>query len=288
MTPRIRRSAGVLAAAAGLVLSVAAPAAAITGGVPDGDGHPNVANILFYSPDGRFRCTATLVTPTVLVTAAHCTVDTLGRTLVDFRSVVALQPPSGYPVAADPASGYTESEIEGAGFVSGVAHAHPNYSNFTDLANWNDVGVVVLDHAVTNVPTSTIAPRDYLNAYRQPALNSTIFTTVGYGTEVRKPDSGPQKPTPESYPLLRRVAEEPGQKLTTQILQVNGNPNDVRGTGGTCFGDSGGPTYLNGYLVTVTSYGYTDNCRYLGGMQRVDIESVQTWLATYGVVPATG
>jgi hypothetical protein len=286
MASRIRRIVGVVAVTTGLVVSSIGPAGAITGGEPDGDGHPNVANILFYAPDGRFRCTATLVTPTVLITAAHCTVDTLGKTLVDFRSIVALQPPSGYPVAGNTAAGYTESEIENAGFVSGTAHAHPDYSNFTDLATWNDVGVIVLDHAVTGLGTSQIAPRDYLEAYHQPVLNSTIFTTVGYGTEVRKPDSGPQKPTPESYPLIRRVAEEPGQKLMPQILQVNGNINDVRGTGGTCFGDSGGPTFLNGYLVTVTSYGYTNNCRYLGGFQRVDIESVQTWLATYGVTPA--
>jgi hypothetical protein len=286
MASRIRQIVGVLAITTGLVVSSIGPAGAITGGEADGDGHPNVANILFYAPDGRFRCTATLVTPTVLITAAHCTVDTVGETLVDFRSIVALEPPSGYPVAATPASGYTEAEIEGAGFVSGTAHAHPDYSNFTDLATWNDVGVIVLDHAVTDLPTSQLAPLDYLNAYGQPVLNSTIFTTVGYGTEVRKSDTGPQKPTPQSYPLIRRVAEEPGQKLMPQILQVNGNINDVRGTGGTCFGDSGGPTFLNGYLVTVTSYGYTNNCRYLGGFQRVDIGSVQTWLATYGVVPA--
>ncbi len=38
--------------------------------------------------------------------------------------------------------------------------------------------------------------------------------------------------------------------------------------------------------MTVTSYGYTANCRYLGGLQRVDIEVVQDWLAGFGVVPA--
>ena len=281
MTSRLLRLIGVLAVAAGLVVSSVVPAAAITGGQADGNGHPNVADILFYAPDGRFRCSATLVSPTVILTAAHCTVDTVGKTLVDFRSVVALEPPSGYPDAASAAAGYTQSEIESAGFLSGTAHAHPNYSNFTDLANWNDVGVVVLDHPVTGITPATIAPRDYLNAYAQPVLNSTLFTTVGYGTEVRKPDSGPQKPTPESYPFIRRYAVEPGQKLSAQILQTNGNPNDTRGTGGSCFGDSGGPTFLNGYLVTVTSYGYTNNCRYLDGLQRVDIASVQTWLDTY-------
>jgi Trypsin len=268
-------------------LATTAPVAAVTGGEADGNRHPNVGLILFYSPDGRFRCSATLVTPTVLLTAAHCTADTVGKTLVDFRSVVALQSPTGYPVAANTTTGYTQAEIESAGFLSGTAYAHPDYSNFTDLNNWNDVGVIVLDKPVTGIAPAPVAPLNYLDDYAQPVLNKTLFTSVGYGTEVRKPESGPQKPTPESYPLIRRFAVQPGQKLTNQILQLNGNINDNRGTGGTCFGDSGGPTFLNGYVVTVTSYAYTQNCRYLGGYQRVDIEGVQDWLATFGVVPAT-
>jgi secreted trypsin-like serine protease len=283
MRSRLVRLVAVLALAAGFVVGTTGPAAAITGGEADNGRHPNVANILFYAPDGRYRCTATLVTPTVLITAAHCTVDTVGKTLVDFREVVAEQAPSGYPNAADSAAGYTSAEITAAHFVAGTAHAHPSYSNFTDPHNWNDVGVIVLDAPVTGLATSPIAPRGYLDAYAQPRLNKTLFTTVGYGTEVRKPDSGPQKPTPQSYPLIRRVAEEPGQKLTDQILQVNGNINDTRGTGGTCFGDSGGPSFLNGYLVSITSYGLTENCRYLDGLQRVDIASVQRWLAGFGV-----
>ena len=267
-------------------LATTAPAAAVTGGEADGNRHPNVGLILYYSPDGRFRCSATLVTPTVLLTAAHCTAGTVGKTLVDFRSVVATQAPTGYPVAANEKTGFTQAEIEAAGFRSGTAYAHPDYSDFTDLKNWNDVGVIVLDRPVTGIKPAAVAPLNYLDAYAQPTLNKTLFTSVGYGTEVRKPESGPQKPTAETYPLLRRFAVQPGQKLTSQILQLNGNLNDNRGTGGTCFGDSGGPSFLNGYVVTVTSYGYTDNCRYLGGYQRVDIKVVQDWLATFGVFPA--
>ena len=85
---------------------------------------------------------------------------------------------------------------------------------------------------------------------------------------------------------MRRYTDEVGQKLTPQILQVNGNENDNRGGGGSCFGDSGGPSFVDGYLVTVTSYGYTANCRYLGGFQRVDIAAAQDWLAGFGVLPA--
>jgi hypothetical protein len=273
MTKTMRRAIGVAAISLLALLGSTAPASAITGGQPDGNGHPNVGLILFYDQDGRFRCSATLVTPTVLITAAHCTSGTLGKTLVTFNSVIAEQPPSGFPVAANPAAGYTSAEIEASGNLAGTAIAHPNYSNFTDLDNWNDVGVIVLDKPVVGITPATLATGRYLDAYGQPVLNSTIFDVVGYGTEIRKPDSGPQKPQPMSYPLIRRYTTSPGQKLTEQILQLNG-------VGGTCFGDSGGPIFLNGKLVAVTSYGYTNNCRYLGGYQRVEIPSVTSWLAT--------
>ncbi|HZM77175.1 MAG TPA: trypsin-like serine protease [Candidatus Limnocylindrales bacterium] len=276
----IRRVLGAAVLATLTMLSLAAPSAAITGGEPDGDRHPNVGLILFYQPDGRFRCSATLVTPTVLITAAHCTFGNLGKTLVTFDSVIAENPPSPFPVAANPAQGYTSAEIEAAGYRAGTPMAHPNYSNFTDLDNWNDVGVVVLDRAVTGINPARLAPTNYLNGFEQPLLNSTIFDLVGYGTEVRQPVDGPQKPLPMSFPLIRRFTSSPGQKLTPQILQMNGNPADDRGGGGTCFGDSGGPSFLNGNLVTVTSYTYTSNCRYLGGYQRVDIPVVLSWLNT--------
>lgn len=257
-----------------------APAIASTGGEADGDLHPDVGVIVYYAEDGRYRCSATLIAPTIVLTAAHCTEGTLGSTLVSFDSVIALEPPSPFPVAADKSAGYTPEELAAAGYYSGTAHTHPDYSGFTDLANWNDVGVIVLDEPVASFGGgyAPIAPEGTLDAIAPSDLPKTLFTAVGYGTEVRKPDSGPQTPTPESYPLIRRYVEMPGQKLDPQILQTNGNPYDVRGTGGTCFGDSGGPVYLGGEIVAVTSYGYTANCRYLGGYQRLDIPSVADWL----------
>ncbi len=279
----IRRSRLVVAAvlASVLVLFAAAPSGAITGGEPDGSRHPNVALIAFYDSTGRYRCSATLVSPTVLVTAAHCTSGTLGKTLVTFDSVIAENGPSPLPVAANPAAGYTAAELATAGYLSGTASTHPQYSDFTDVKNWNDVGVIVLDRPVTTIAPATLAPRNYLDAYSGSKLPKTIFDVVGYGTEVRKPTEGPQKPQPMSYPLIRRFTTSPGQKLTPQILQLNGNPNDPRGGGGTCFGDSGGPVFLNGYIVAVTSYGYTDNCRYLGGYQRIDVDVTRNWVTSF-------
>ncbi len=275
-------------AAAATFVSFAVPAGAITGGGADGDQHPNVGIVVFYSPDGdtnaRFRCSGTLISPTVVITAAHCTAGTVGKTIVTFDSVIAENPPSPIPRAADDPGdgtssiGYTTTP---AGYYAGTAHTHPQYSDFTDVRNWNDVGVVVLDSPVTGIAPAQLAPRNYLDAYAQPVLNKTIFTLVGYGTEVRKPDSGPQKPTPMSYPLIRRNTTAQGPEADQPAGPDEREPEQRDRGGGTCFGDSGGPSFLNGNLVTVTSYGYTANCRYLGGYQRVDIPVVQDWLAPF-------
>jgi hypothetical protein len=277
---RLRVLAIVLSAL--IALGLQAPAMASTGGTPDGNLHPNVGLILAYNEDGnRYRCTATLIREDLLLTAAHCTDGVVGKVLVTFKSeiVTGSTAPAVSPFpTADPAVGYTTAQLQAAGFNSGDAYVHPNYSDFTDTANWNDVGVVVLDRDETLAP-ATIAGLGTLDRIKTANLSKTLFRAVGYGTEVRKPTEGPQKPQPMSYPLIRRYVDMPGQKLTPQILQTNGNPNDNKGTGGTCFGDSGGPVFLNGNIVAVTSYGYTDNCRYLGGYQRVDIAAAQNWLA---------
>lgn len=279
---RIRLFAAVSAALLSLGL-VTGPASASTGGTADGDTHPAVGMTAFYDSTGRFRCSATLVSPTVVLTAAHCTDGVLGKTALTFDSVIAEEPPAPLPEAADPSAGYTAQELTDAGYLSGTAHTHPEYSDFTDMDNWNDVGVVVLDEPVTDIAPMPIADTQALDGIPSSQLRKTLFTAVGYGTEVRKPETGPQKPQPMSYPLIRRYVEMPGQKLTPQILQTNGNEKDNAGTGGTCFGDSGGPLILDGKIVGVTSYGYTQNCRYIDGYQRVEIPVVADWLATFGL-----
>jgi hypothetical protein len=136
------------------------------------------------------------------------------------------------PVASSPKAGFTAADIAGRpGWYIGEEFAHPQYSDFTDLNNWNHVGVVRLSTPITGIAPARLAPLNQLDKYRQPKLNSTLFTVVGYGTEVRKPVSGPQKPTPMSYPLVRRSTDAPGQKLTARPCRSTATRTTPRGWG---------------------------------------------------------
>lgn len=270
--------------AALLTLGLPASARASTEGHPDGNLHPSVAFLLFYSSDGNaYRCSGTLVAPTVVLTAGHCTDDVVGKVLVTFDSVIAEQPPPHLPSAADRTQGYTAAELTGAGYYAGTAYTHPDYSGLTDKDSWNDVGVLRLSTAVQGIEPSSLAAVGTLDAIPNGDLSHTVFTAVGYGKELRKPETGPQRPTPMDFPLIRRYVTLEGQKLTPQILQTNGSSTDGKGTGTTCGGDSGGPVFLGGSIVAVTSYGINPHCRAVSGYQRVDIAGVQDWLAGFDV-----
>ena len=67
-------------------MAIPTPAQAIKGGLPDEGAHPYVGQLLFYDPSGIdprfddpgawFNCSGTLVSPTIVVTAGHCTFGT--------------------------------------------------------------------------------------------------------------------------------------------------------------------------------------------------------------------
>jgi V8-like Glu-specific endopeptidase len=282
----MRKNLLAIVVAALVVLGLQAPVHASTQGHADGDAHPNVGLILSYSDDGfRYRCTATLIEDDLLLTAAHCTDGVLGKVLVTFDSTIVAgttKPDvSPFPAAKNPAVGYTGTEGKAPTYYFGEAHTHPKYSDFTDMKNWNDVGVVTLDEAVAGITPAKVAGLNTLDGIKTSNLSKTRFTAVGYGTEVRKAESGPQKPTAMDYPLERRYVDMFGQKLTPQILQTNGSTTNGKDTGTTCFGDSGGPVFLGQEIVAVTSYGMNEVCRGVSGYQRVDIKAAQDFLAGF-------
>ena len=77
------------------------------------------------------------------------------------------------------------------------------------------------------------------------------------------------------------------------LIQINGGLvgdfslllSNNHSTGGTCFGDSGGPNFIGDSNVVggVTSFGLNGNCAGTGGVYRVDRTDDLDWLyGTFG------
>jgi hypothetical protein len=240
-------------------------AQAITYGTDDGNLHPYVGGIVEQDRSsiwyGTPYCSGSLLSPTVFVTAAHC---------------------GGY--ARVPVS--FETTIEpGSKVIWGTWHQHPGYYGGED--NPLDVAVVVLDKPVKGA-TGKLAPLGLLDRMKADGtLNqSTAFTSVGYGAQETEPPHGWGLPgSPLRYLDTREWATGYFNALGKGYMTISQNINT--GSGGTCYGDSGGPQFLGGpdsnlqVSVTVTGDMF---CKSTNRVQRLDIFAVQSWLAQFGVV----
>ncbi|MFM7272099.1 MAG: S1 family peptidase [Actinomycetes bacterium] len=268
----------VLACVAIAVTSLTAlPAAAIIGGAEDGDQHPGVGLIYFRRTDGLYRCSGTLVEPTVVVTAAHCTEGS-----TDVHVTFDASAPRS-PLA-------TTNPGDPSRFIDGTAHADPAYTGGFKLDTLDDIGVVVLDRPASDVwpnitltPLATAGAADGLRPGNGRA-GQTIFTAVGYGIRFEHPTDGPAKPAAVSD-RVRRNATVPLQMVRGETIKTADNANDSRGTGGTCFGDSGGALLLDGRLIGVTSWGASQFCIGVSGFQRTESAHARAFLSQYLTLP---
>ena len=120
---RVGGVVGGLLLVIGMVVT-AQPAAAIVGGQRD-DVHTNVGLIRFTTEEGRFRCSGTLISPTVVLTAGHCTGDTGSSPATDvyvsFNTDLALDPLA-------PGISPAESAARAANYITGTAHPDPGWT----------------------------------------------------------------------------------------------------------------------------------------------------------------
>ena len=166
------------------------------------------------------------------------------------------------------------------GDVGGTPYTHPQY-NPTAFFLY-DLGVVVLDTAVTNLGYGVLPELNQLDVLKtQRGQQDVTFTAVGYGLQKSFPDAASWQ---KSALRIRMVAHPKLNQINGGIvgdfsLLLSNNAN----TGGTCFGDSGGPNFIDGsnVLAGVTSFGLNGTCGGTGGVYRVDRADDLNWLATF-------
>lgn len=262
---RFRRVA-VLAISLLLLLVLVGPASAITNGELDGDDHPHVVLILAEVEGApAFRCSGTLIAPTYVLTAGHCTSNFPGSDITGMRIFTESDVDNGdnnYPFAGN-------NSIEAVRWA-----AHPDYETAPFFVN--DVGMIELAESVT-VGTYGVLPEvDELDALKtRRGQHKTTFTSVGYGLQRINPVFvQADRIRMVANPRLIQI-NTPGFTGDFSLLLSNNHS-----TGGTCFGDSGGPNFLGdtNIVAGITSFGVNGNCAGTGGVFRTDRQNVQDFV----------
>jgi secreted trypsin-like serine protease len=254
-------AASILALA--LVLAVISPAGAITYGQLDGNRHPNVgALVVEYGDPVELVpwCSGTLIAPRVFLTAAHC-----------FQGLDAYDIEDWWVT-------FDNRVDSSATLLTGTAHVASG-ANSGGENDPLDLAVVVLKTA----PRLTAAelPTKWLLDHR--SLQRATFTAVGYGATRDTKQGGYGGLTDN---LDRRFATQYFQSLQKAWLTLSMNP--ATGSGGTCYGDSGGPHFLGGatsnLVVSITVTGDAV-CKSTDKTYRLDTSAARGFLGDFVDLP---
>ena len=247
-----------------------APAGAITDGELDGNGHPYVGLMVAQDAAGNplWRCSGTLMSATLFLTAGHCTEAPAAHIEIWFDAdVQAGIPANGYPFTGD---------------VGGTPYTHPDYNPAAFFVR--DLGVVVLDAPMAMSEYGALPEEDQLDQLKTRRGKQNVgFTAVGYGLQKINPVVvEAERVRMVAHPHLIQI-NVPGFVGDFSLLLSNN-----ASTGGTCFGDSGGPNFLgdSNVVAGVTSFGINGNCAGTGGVYRVDRGWNLDWLESeFGLTP---
>jgi hypothetical protein len=256
----------MLAATLLAVTVSAAPAGAITHGDLDGDGHPYVGLMVAKDADGNplWRCSGTLLSATVYLTAGHCTEPPAASAEIWFGSDLTDAEAIDFPAHGD---------------AHGTTYVHPAFdpADFTR----RDVGVVVLDSPVTMPEYGELPALDSIDPLAAEPGKAPTFTTVGYGVQRMFPPAAAWKIESQRIRMVATPRLLQANTKTTGdysiLLSANAD------TGGACNGDSGGPNFIGDSNVVgaVTSSAKSTLCKGSSGAFRMDREWALSWVDTF-------
>ena len=268
----MKKRLGLLIVSAIVLLVTAIPALAVTNGAPDDGDHPYVGLMVADDADGGplWRCSGTLISPTLYLTAGHCTEAPAARATIWFEEdVEGGIPDNGYPFG-------------GPTSVDGTTFTHPLYNPGAFFLY--DLGVVVLDEPVAMDEYGALPELGVLDSIKGKDKKGALLA-VGYGLQEVNPTRLSAERIRLQAPLdiLNTQGVFGVPKGTSVAVSGSGVGGDASGSGGTCFGDSGGPQFLAGtnVVAAVTSFGLNGNCAGTGGGYRVDQADDLDWLATF-------
>jgi secreted trypsin-like serine protease len=236
-----------------------------TNGFPDNGLHPNVGAIMVPARSGvgyAEVCSGTLVSPTVFLTASHCT------------AYLEQDPRPEYVT-------FDETDVEP--YPDSVIAATPRTNPAYKGGSRDDVSVMVLSKPVTGIAPAQLPSLGYLNTLRLD--QTTRLTVVGYGTSEKvivKGENGPQFP----FEGDRGYGIGGFNSLTPQWLKMS--QNQAHGDSGACYGDSGGPTFLGAapndgdVVLAVTTTGDIP-CYSTNVASRTDTPTARAFLSTFGL-----
>src|SRR5688572_31880212 len=180
-----------------LVFSTFGLASAVTDGELDGEGHPYVGLMVAQDEDGNplWRCSGTLLSPTLFLTAGHCTEAPAAHVEIWFDADVESGiPANGYPLDGD---------------VGGTPYTHPQYN--PGAFYLYDLGVVVLDRQMRVGKYGKLPELNVLDTLAtRRGTQDVTFTAVGYGLQESFPDQASflennQRVRMVAYPKLDQI-----------------------------------------------------------------------------------